>query len=174
MMRTKNQDRKKIMQFKIPLAYYISLATMVLFSCSDDEPASEPWQAEIDQLKAAVEPLKDFEAAKAVGYEIQATEYRMGMGYHFLNAGLLDDKFEATKPEILMFVNDPMGKMKLVGVEYAIPIEDLDNPGSPPEGFEGNDDIWKVDTEFSLWTLHAWVVMENPEGIFVPMNPMLP
>lgn len=154
---------------------FLVLISMVMQSCSnDDSDTQPPWQAEISQLKAAVEPLKDFEAAKAAGYEIQATEYRTGMGYHFLNAGLLDKKFEPTKPEVLMFINDPAGNMKLVGVEYGIPIEDLNNPGPPPEGFAGKDDVWKIDTEFSLWTLHAWVVMENPEGIFTSMNPMLP
>lgn len=146
----------------------------LISSCSNDDTAMEPWEMQIAQLRQAIEPLKNFEAAKAAGWEIQATEYRTGMGYHFLNAGLLDDTFEPTKPEVLIFINDPMGKMELVAVEYGIPIADLNNPGSPPEGFSGNDDVWKIDTEFSLWTLHAWVVMENPEGIFAPMNPMLP
>jgi hypothetical protein len=155
--------------------HVVMLGFVLLFgSCSNDDVAVEPWEEEIAQLKASVEPLKDFEAAKAAGWEIQATEYRMGMGYHFLNAGLLDEKFEPAKPEVLLFINDPTGNMELVAVEYGIPIADLDNPGPPPEGFAGSGDIWKIDTEFSLWTLHAWVVMENPEGIFAPMNPLLP
>ena len=134
----------------------------------------EPWEAEIARLQAAVEPLKDFEYAKEQGYDIQATEYRTQMGYHYLNAGLLDANFEVERPEVLIFVNGPSGKMELVAVEYGIPIEDIDNPSPPPEGFSGSDDVWKIDTEFSLWTLHAWVVLDNPDGIFTPRNPMLP
>lgn len=172
MMKKLNQKKKSHFLSKARVLYFMVLS-IVLISCSDDD-SPPPWQSEIDQLRAAVTPLMDFEKAKAAGYDIQATEYRTGMGYHFLNAGLLDDKFEPTKPEVLMFINDPMGNMELVGVEYGIPIEDLDNPGPPPEGFPGDDDVWKIDTEFSLWTIHAWVVMENPEGIFVPMNPRLP
>lgn len=152
----------------------VLLCTILMGCNKDDDPIMQPWEAEIAQLEVAVEALKDFEAAKAAGWEIQATEYRTGMGYHFLNAGLLDEKFEPTKPEVLIFINDPTGKMELVAVEYGIPIADLNNPPPPPEGFSGNDDVWKIDTEFSLWTLHAWVIMENPEGIFAPMNPMLP
>lgn len=75
---------------------------------------------------------------------------------------------------MLIYVNDPSGKMRLVAVEYGIPIEDLDNPPPPPEGFTGDHDVWKVDTEFSLWILHAWVVMKNPVEIFAARNPLLP
>jgi hypothetical protein len=145
-----------------------------LVSCNNDDNAMEFWEPEVGLLKMAVEPLKDFGAAQTAGYDIPATEYRTQMGYHFLNGALLDDKFEIEKPEVLIFVNDPAGKMQLVAVEYGIPIQDLDNPPPPPEGYTGSDDVWKVDTEFMLWTLHVWVVMENPEGIFTPMNPMLP
>jgi hypothetical protein len=147
---------------------------VTLLSCSDDDKDMKPWEVEVARLKAAVEPLKDFSAAQNAGYDIQATEYRMQMGFHFLNAGLLDATFEVEKPEVLIYIEDDSGGMELVAVEYGIPIEDLDNPPPAPEGFTGSDDVWKVDTEFSLWTLHAWVVMENPEGIFAPMNPMLP
>lgn len=135
---------------------------------------SEPWEAEIARLQTAIEPFKDFEAAMEAGYNIQATEYRTQMGYHYLNAGVLDTNFEFEHPEVLIFINGPSGKMELVAVEYGIPIEDINNPPPPPEGFTGDDDVWKVDTEFNLWTLHAWVVMKNPDGIFTAMNPMLP
>ena len=145
-----------------------------LVSCNNDDNAMESWEPEVGRLKTAVEPLKDFGAAQTAGYDIQATEYRTQMGYHFLNGALLDDKFEVEKPEVLIFVNDPAGKKQLVAVEYGIPIQDIDNPPPPPEGYTGSDDVWKIDTEFMLWTLHVWVVMENPEGIFAPMNPMLP
>lgn len=150
------------------------LAIIFLMACNNDDNTMETWETEVAQLKTAVEPFRDFEVAKNSGYDIQATEYRTQMGYHFLNAGLLDTKFEIAKPEVLIFINDPAGNMELVAVEYGIPIEDINNPPPPPEGFSGSDDVWKVDTEFKLWTLHVWVIMENPQGIFIPRNSMLP
>lgn len=33
---------------------------------------------------------------------------------------------------------DACGNMEFVAVEYAVPIEDLDNPGLPPIGFTGD------------------------------------
>lgn len=133
-----------------------------------------PWETEVAQLRTAVEPFKDFNAAQNSGYDIKATEYRTQMGFHYLNAGLLDGTFEVVKPEVLIYIENTSGAMELVAVEYGIPIEDLSNPPPPPEGYTGSDDVWKVDTEFNLWTLHVWVPMENPEGIFTPRNPMLP
>lgn len=96
------------------------------------------------------------------------------MGFHYLNAGLLDANFELEKPEVLIYIENSSGGMELVAVEYGIPIEDIKNPLSPPEGYTGSNDVWKIDAEFSLWTLHVWVPMENLEGIFTPRNPMLP
>ena len=64
--------------------------------------------------------------------------------------------------------------MKLVAVEYAVPITDLNNPPPVPEGFTGSDDVWEINTEFKLWTLHVWVGLDNPHGIFASHNPKLP
>lgn len=155
----------------------VLLVAMVLtVGCIKDYHGAslEPWKAEVEQLKIAIAPFKNFKVAQNAGYDIQATEYRTQMGFHYLNAGILDDTFEVVRPEVLIYINDPAGNMELVAVEYGIPIKDLDNPPPPPEGFTGSDDVWKIDTEFSLWTLHVWVPMENPEGIFTPRNPMLP
>ena len=167
-----NQSKKKIRTVKFTI-FWLVVFSAVFVSCKDDD-AMPPWEAEIAQLRAAVEPLKNFESAKTAGWDIQATEYRTGMGFHYLNAGLLDTNFEVDKPEVLIFIEDSSGGMELVAVEYGYPIDDLNNPPPAPEGFSGDDDIWKIDTEFSLWTLHAWVVMDNPDGIFAPMNPSLP
>ncbi|QCX01215.1 hypothetical protein FGM00_14245 [Aggregatimonas sangjinii] len=148
------------------------LAFLILNAC--DKENIRPWENEVARLKIAVEPFKNFDNAKSKGYDIKATEYRTQMGFHYLNAGLLDDTFDLENPEVLIFIETSSGGMELVAVEYGISIEDLDNPPLPPEGYSGSDDVWKIDTEFSLWTLHVWVPMENPEGIFTPRNPMLP
>ena len=95
------------------------------------------------------------------------------MGFHYLNVRLLDDKFEVEKPELLLYAPDENNKLKFVAVEYAVPIEDLNNPPPVPEGFKGDADVWEINTEFKLWTLHVWVKLENPNGIFAPHNPAL-
>jgi hypothetical protein len=61
--------------------------------------------------------------------------------------------------------------MKLVAVEYAVP---LTLTTTPPEGFAGKADAWFADDRFQLWTLHAWIWRDNPDGIFNPTNRRVP
>ncbi|MEX0288723.1 MAG: hypothetical protein AB3N14_06395 [Flavobacteriaceae bacterium] len=165
---------REIFVRKASLALLLIL-NFIIFSCDDDEPqALEPFEIELEQLKQAVDRFKDIDVAKAEGYDVDVTGYRKGMGHHFLKASILDGSFEITKPEVLLYVPNNGGGWDFVAVEYGIPIADLDNPQPAPEGFTGDQDVWEISEEFSLWTLHAWIVMENPEGVFAPMNPKLP
>lgn len=151
------------------------LVTISICGCSDDdEQPKTQVQLEIEQLKTAMAKYKDFDAAITDGYEVDVTGYRTQMGHHYLKATLLDGTFELEKPEVLLYVPEGNGGMKFVAVEYGIPIVDMNNPPPAPEGFTGNEDIWEINTEFNLWTLHAWIELENPDGIFEPRNPMLP
>lgn len=129
---------------------------------------------EIAQLRRAVAPYHRFDAAYEAGYQLEVTGYRNQMGFHYLNPELLDGTFELTKPELLLFVPAPNGKLRFVGVEYAVPIEDINNPPPAPEGFTGDADQWVINTEFNLWVLHAWVGQHNPDGIFASRNPRIP
>lgn len=129
---------------------------------------------ELAKLRASIAPYHNFELAYAAGYTLEVTGYRSQMGFHYLNPALLDDTFEVSKPELLLYIPGPNGKLRFVGVEYAIPIEDLNNPPPVPEGFTGDADQWVINTEFKLWTLHAWVGLHNPNGIFASRNPNVP
>ncbi len=71
-----------------------------------------------------------------------------------------------------MYIERPEGGMQLVGVEYAVPV-DLDNPAPAPEGFTGDTDVWVINEEISLRTLHAWIWLENPDGVFAPFSPLV-
>ena len=154
------------------LPLLIILSVSILLSCDDDDDPPL-WQAEIELLKAAITPYDHIEHAFHDGYDAEVTGYRKHMGYHYLNAGLLDDKFEVEKPELLLYAPDENNNLKFVAVEYAVPIEDLNNPPPVPEGFKGKDDVWEINTEFKLWTLHVWVKLENPNGLFASHNPVL-
>jgi len=53
-------------------------------------------------------------------------------------------------------------------------MDDFDNPPPAPDGFTGTNDTWELNEEFQLWTLHVWIELENPNGIFTARNPVLP
>lgn len=96
-----------------------------------------------------------------------------GQGCHFLNSSLIDGVFDPGKPEILMY--SPQGdRMRLVGVEYAIPYQAENVPGPAPDGFAGEADAWHAVDGFQLWLLHVWVWRNNPEGMFADSNPLVP
>ena len=149
------------------------LALILLLGCDQSTPDADPAQRELAQLRTATEAFASFEAAMAAGYTVRATDHWPGMGVHYLNPDLLDETFEPEKPEILMYIEQPNGTMEFVGVEYAVPV-DLANPAPAPEGFTGDADAWVINEQFSLWTLHAWVALDNPDGIFAPRNPRVP
>ena len=124
------------------------------------------------RVRRATRDFRRLSVAQESGYDVQATPCQEtdagGMGYHFANFGLLDDKLEETRPEILLYEPRPGGREKLVAVEYAIPYAFAPRDGEPPElhgvAFNQND-------VFDLWVLHAWAWKKNPAGTFEGWNP---
>ena len=134
-------------------------------------PRAEPPAAAVLQLAAlreAAGKYADIDAALADGY-VDIGVFFPNMGWHYLKGDLLDATFEATAPELLVYADDACGgKRRLVAVEYAVP---LDLSRKAPQGFEGSADTWSRNTDFGLWTLHAWVFEFNPDGVFAAYNP---
>ncbi len=125
---------------------------------------------ELQQVKAATARYNNFNNAIADGY-VDINVVVPHMGHHFLKPDYLNATFEVDKPEILVYSPHPVtGQMRLVAVEYGVPIALSQNP---PEGFTGNLDTWGVYNN-ELWTLHAWIWEYNPDGVFAPMNPLVP
>ena len=108
------------------------------------------------------------EQAEAEGY-INLNFCEEGEGCHWLNPSLLDGEFDPTKPEILLYIQDGDG-WRLVGVEYVVPLSL--SPGVTPEGFSGDADTWREDSEgVGLWELTSWIWLQNPNGMFEQHNP---
>lgn len=145
------------------------LATCLLLgtvAVTNAEPLPPETQMELGQVRLATARYHNLQNALDDGY-VNIDVYIPGMGFHYLNPSLLDDTFDPAAPELLVYSPDQqLGKLRLVAVEYAVP---LDNPA--PEGFFGDADHWHAETDFGIWSLHAWVWLNNPNGIFEPLNP---
>lgn len=150
----------------------LSLPLLILgWSCSDDDEVTmTAWELEVNQLIAATAKYADVAVATGEGF-FDASGFVPDMGHHYVLPARMDNTFELEKPEIILYAPDASGNMEFVAVEYATPIADLDNPGTPPEGFTGDTDEWEINTHLSQWQLHVWIVKENPNGIFAPTNP---
>lgn len=115
------------------------------------------------------------EVAKNAGYTFlfmnmcmvdQSPQKLGGMGFHYVNPQLLDDKVDVANPEALLYEPEANGRLRLVAVEYVIP-----------------KDAWKADTlpvlfgqklqlnAFNLYALHVWAWENNPSGIYASWNP---
>ena len=126
---------------------------------------------QLDQAKDATAKYLDVDKAVADGYH-DIGLFIPNMGWHYMKEAILDAHFEWTKPELLVYADDPCGgKRKLVAIEYAVP---FDLAKRAPAGFVGRADEWDANQTFKLWTLHAWVYEFNPDGVFAPMNPRVP
>jgi hypothetical protein len=127
-------------------------------------------RAELARVKRATERYRNLDRAVADSYA-DINVVLPNMGSHFLKATFLDGKFDAERPELLVYSPDKHGKLQLVAVEYAIP---LDSSATAPEGFPGSADVWFPNQTFRLWTLHAWIWKENPDGVFNATNKRVP
>jgi len=93
-------------------------------------------------------------------------------GWHYRKLNRVDGKFDPTRPEFLVYADDPCGgKRHLVAVEYVVPFSESRRA---PEGFFGKADEWDHNADFELWTLHAWLYEYNPDGVFAAFNPRVP
>jgi hypothetical protein len=115
------------------------------------------------------------EAALADGY-VLASPCVPGMGYHYQKEKLLDGVVDPSQPEFLVYEPQKNGRKRLVAAEFMVPAEDWDpfNAGPPMLGERAFDDHRAPGSPgppFPHYQLHAWVWMNNPDGIYAPLNP---
>lgn len=126
-------------------------------------------------LRAATAQFHRFDVAKKANYTYLFMNMCMvdqsplqlgGMGYHYVNTDLLDDKVDVAHPEALLYEPGSNGQLNLVAVEYVIP-KAAWTQADPPRLF-GRD--FKLNA-FDLWALHVWVWENNPSGLYADWNP---
>lgn len=139
-------------------------------------------QRDLDRARAASADYQDVTVALADGF-VPASECGEGQGFHFVNAQrLVDSQVEATQPEVLLYVLDGIGGLKLVGIEH-VKIDqdqnlatDEDQPELYGQQFQGpmpGHDPLQVTPVPVHYDLHVWLWSEHPTGIFTPKNPAL-
>jgi hypothetical protein len=126
---------------------------------------------ELAQVRAATARYHDISQAIEDGY-VDIDVFAPGQGFHYLKPAILDAQFQLDKPELLVYAVDASrNRLRLVCIEYAVPVS---LSATPPEGFTGDADEWHLNEDFGLWTLHCWVWLENPNGMFAEFSPRVP
>jgi hypothetical protein len=132
-------------------------------------------QSELAQVRAATAQFQRSEVAEAAGFvnvnvgECVEHPELGGMGYHFVNFDLVDLELDPLQPEILVYAPSPSGNLKLVAVEYAVPIEPWDAQFDHPPSVLGQH--LHPNPHLGLYVLHAWIWENNPAGMFEDWNP---
>ena len=129
-------------------------------------------RADLDRVRAATAAYKDISAARQAGFPNSTPRCLShptlgGMGYHYVDRKVVDDRLELERPEILLYARDEKGQDRLTGVEYIIPLSQWTR--SEPPTFFGQ--TLKRSDELKLWYLHVWAWEENPSGLFADYNP---
>lgn len=132
----------------------------------------ETVDAQVERLTQKMRRFHNFQVAMAQGWNFDASGYVPGMGHHYVNESLMDDKFEMLKPEALLYIPGEDGKWEFLAVEYLIFGPEADDPA--PDGFIGEEDNWFFNHEVGAWTLHVWVGRHNEAGRFAAFNPAIP
>jgi hypothetical protein len=151
---------------------------------------------------AVTEGVQDFVAAAraaSVRYQSQDSAiadgfHRVGddfpaMGVHWVNlARIMADSFAASRPTVLTYIS-VNGAPRLAGVAYTALLAPGENPpryapavghwhehnGSiAEESFLAGHDAHTTTAGLRLAILHAWIWIENPDGVFTTDNWALP
>ena len=140
--------------------------------------------AELQALKAATARYHSFRQAEKAGYVIGAGEPCVAsplgtMGIHAVNPALMaDPAIDPLQPEILVYVPDGHGNLKLVALEFfkADADQNLTTSGDRPSLFgqafdgpmPGHNPTMPIH-----YDLHVWLWADNPSGLFAQFNPTL-
>jgi hypothetical protein len=126
-------------------------------------------------IRQATARYHNVQAALDDGY-VPASPCVPNMGFHYMKESLLDGVVDPSQPELLVYVPQKNGRLKLVAAEFMVPAAAWDpfNAGPPMLGNRAFDDHRPAGSggpPFPHYQLHAWVWMNNPDGIYSPFNP---
>ncbi len=149
--------------------------------------AEDANKAQVDALRKSLEKYQDYKVAvrdlylstvACVHYAGEKIadhmEYAKGaMGVHFVNLTVKGPP-DPMKPNVLIY--EPVGKkLKLVAVEWLVPYtpDSKEAPTLFGQKFmgpmEGHEPL--IPKEFVHYDLHAWLLKDNPLGMFAATNP---
>ncbi|MCI0552609.1 MAG: hypothetical protein L0287_16785 [Anaerolineae bacterium] len=131
---------------------------------------------DIAKVREATAQFDRTPAARSAGYDlIPGLDYCFqnygvgGMGYHFINVGLLDTTVDLTHPEAIVYVPAPNGGVQLGAVEYVVPAAAWDAENSELPQVLGHS--FHLNESLGVYVLHAWIWKNNPSGMFEDWNP---
>lgn len=168
--------------YRFIITSILALAGLAAVATAVATAGDGPLSAELQDVRAAVARYHSVEQATSDGY-VRASPCESSpagtMGHHYANFALMaDPSIDPLRPEVLLYLPDSNGSLKLVGVEYlkfdadGSLLTDDDRPflfGQPFDGpMVGHNPMMPVH-----YDLHVWVAEQNPSGVYAQWNPAL-
>ena len=183
-----------------PLAFLVGASVALVTFAVTTAAASPP--DDLQAVKAATARYHSLDQAKEAGYSLEGEPcvsappppgLTGAMGIHAVNGVLAGNMTtDPLQPDILLYLPDPDGNLKLIGVEYFM-VALANTPSgpapwfasSPPPGGFFNPAPSVLDHTFDgpmpghnpsmpwHYDLHVWLWADNPAGEFAPFNPSL-
>ena len=167
--------------------------SIALTACQEKKEPSEPAivrsanrdvritdEKQLVELRKVTTRFHSIDVAKQAGYSTQITpcwaHHSAGaMGYHFGKTSLLDATVDLLEPEVIIYEPQAGGHMKMVGMEYIVPLaaweaagHDLSNPNDVPQLLEQK---FTRHSTLPIFKLHIWLWQDNPSGTYADWNP---
>lgn len=163
----------------IPLVAIAAL--LVTIGAAVVQAGDGPLPRDLQAVRAATAKYHDVSVALADGY-VPASGCEASpagtMGIHYMKPALLGPGNDPAHPEVLLYLPNGKGSLKLVGVEYfqADGDQDLSTTGDRPSlfgrGFDGP--MLGHNPQMPIhYDLHVWVHERNPNGVFAQWNPAI-
>jgi hypothetical protein len=163
----------------VPLIALVALAmTLATTVASAGDGSLSP---ELTAVRAAVARYHSVAQAERDGY-FAASPCEASpagtMGIHYINPALFGPGNDPSRPEILLYVPNVDGSLKLVGVEYfqVDADQDLATDADRPSIFGRPFDGPMLGHAPGMpihYDLHVWVAESNPAGVFSMWNPAI-
>lgn len=158
----------------------VAVVATLLIGCDDSTEPQDPVEELLTNVRTVTTAYQDFDAAVADGFELTGPCVASpdgGMGFHYARAELVDGAVDPSEPEVLLYVPETGGGMRLVGVEFLVLSDAWDASNDVPPALAGQtfDDhrpeALRHGLPFPHYELHVWAWVENASGVFAPFNP---
>ena len=139
---------------------------------------SKNGQNDLAQLRLVTAQYQRLEAAQAAGYAPtpgpnQCLENSAfgGLGYRYINAGLIDAEVDFLQPEVLVYTQGSNGALQLGAVEYVVPVAAWSATHTGWPQIMGHQ--FHLNPSLDAYVLHIWVWEDNSLGVFEDWNPLV-
>lgn len=162
----------------------VGTLTLASLIASPDALAANPSEhADLAGVRAATAAYHRVDVAEEAGHQLGYIAPFLlqhcishptdgAMGYHWFDHDAIHDiALDPTSPEGLVYAPGPNGQLRLVAVEWIVPVDAWHAAGNvEPPSVLGRE-LHVLNPALGWYILHAWVWQHNPAGMFEDWNP---